>query len=123
MWPLPMALERIRISALCSSPVTGALYSAFRLRVAVLEHEGVGGAVPDRLEDEARVQAQSLGVGQALCRRGDAHPAQELVYEFYGLLVAPRTGCNSSKRSWGPPAITRRSLFPRLAEAPHHALA
>src|ERR687895_1718397 len=28
---------------------------------AVLEHEGVCGAVPDRLEDEARCQTQSLG--------------------------------------------------------------
>jgi hypothetical protein len=46
--------------------------------------EGVGGAVADRLEDEARVEAQGLGVGQPL-RRRDVHAAEELVDEPDGL--------------------------------------
>src|SRR3712207_5198421 len=43
---------------------------------AVLEHEGVGGAMPDGLEDEARVQVHRLCVGKRLCRRRDVHPAE-----------------------------------------------
>src|SRR5215210_8673488 len=118
MWPLPMALERIRISALCSSPVTGALYSAFRLRVAVLEHEGVGGAVPDRLEDEARVQAQSLGVGQGLSRRRDVHPAEELVDELNGLPVAhPRAAVDDARAHRSQ---DRAQLLEEVCRSPGH---
>jgi hypothetical protein len=54
--------------------------------------------VPDGLEDEARVQAQRLRIGQCLCRRRDVHPAQELVDELDGLPIAhPRAAVHDAR--------------------------
>jgi len=53
----------------------------------VVEHEGRGRAVPDGLPARPRVQAERLGEGQRFGRRGDVHPAQQLVDQLHPLTV------------------------------------